>query len=165
MASSQKVHVILTKYFMDLNQGHHMIYLQNIKFVGLILWSGWAYTDDAYTTTAAITIPYYDSFHESRLYRLIMAMPNEPKTSYLWLWQNHKHVLTPIEQHCKKFNIGVLQTQMNSLIQVPEVVPSFNLSQLMVGVVVKGGEKIKEMWESDTAHRPTQHTDKTEVLT
>ena len=61
---------------MDINQGHYVIYLQNMKFIQLILWPEGAYTDDAYATTATITIPYYDSFHESRLYRLIMAMPN-----------------------------------------------------------------------------------------
>ena len=83
MAASQKVHVILTKYFMGINQGHYVIYLQNMKFVLLILWPGGTYTDDAYATTATITIPYYDSFHESRLDRLIMTMPNEPKIE-LW---------------------------------------------------------------------------------
>ena len=79
MAASQKVHKISTKYFMDINQEHYVINLQNIKFVWLILWPEGVYTDNTYTTTATITIPYYDSFHESRLYRLIMAMPNEPK--------------------------------------------------------------------------------------
>ena len=64
---------------MDINQGHYVIYLQNMKFVWLILWPGGACTDNTYATTAAITIPYYDSFHESRLCRFIMAMPNEPK--------------------------------------------------------------------------------------
>ena len=83
MAVSQKVHVISTKYFMGINQQHYVVYLQNMKFVQLILWPGGAYTDDTYATTAAITIPYYDSFHESQLYRLIMAMPNEPKKSVL----------------------------------------------------------------------------------
>ena len=62
-----------------------MIYLQNMKLVRLILWPGGAYTD-AYATTAVITIPYYDSFHESRLYRLIMAKPNEQKTWKYLLW-------------------------------------------------------------------------------
>ena len=66
---------------MGTNRGHYVIYLQNMKFVQLILWPGGAYTDNTYTTTAAITIPYYDSFHESRVYRLIMAMPNEPKVT------------------------------------------------------------------------------------
>ena len=33
MAASQKVHMILTKYFMCINQEHYVIYLQNIKFV------------------------------------------------------------------------------------------------------------------------------------
>ena len=79
MAVSEKVLMISTKYFRDINWGHYVIYLQNIKFVRLILWPGGAYTDYAYTTTVMIMIPYYDSFHESRLYRLIMAKPNEPK--------------------------------------------------------------------------------------
>ena len=79
MAASHKLHEISTKYFMGINWGHYVIYLQNMKFVQLICWSGGAYTDNAYATTALITIPYYDSFHESRLYRLIMAKPNEPK--------------------------------------------------------------------------------------
>ena len=65
MAFNQKVHVIWTKYFMGINRGHYVIYLQNMKFVRLILWPGGAYTDDTYATTAAIMIPYYDSFHES----------------------------------------------------------------------------------------------------
>ena len=80
MAASEKVHMISTKYFMGINQWHNVIYLQNMKFVQSILWPGGAYTDNAYATTAAITIPYYDSFLESRLYRLVMAMPNVPKT-------------------------------------------------------------------------------------
>ena len=65
MAASEKVHMISTKYFMGINWGHYAIYLQNMKFVRLILWPGGAYTDDRYGTTAAIMIPYYDSFHES----------------------------------------------------------------------------------------------------
>ena len=80
MAACQKVHEISIKYFMGINRGHYVIYLQNMKFVQLILWPGGVYTDNVYATTVAITIPYYDSFHESRLYRLIMAMPNEPKS-------------------------------------------------------------------------------------
>ena len=83
MAVNQKVHVLSTKYFMGINWRHLCDISANMKFVRLILWPGGAYTDGAYPTTAAITIPYYDSFHESRLYRLIMAMPNEPKTCNL----------------------------------------------------------------------------------
>ena len=80
MAVSQKIHKMPTKYFTAINQSYYVINLQNIKFVQLIVWPEGAYTDDAYATTAVIMIPYYDSIHESRLYRLIMAMPNEPKT-------------------------------------------------------------------------------------
>ena len=58
MAVSQKVHVILTKYFMCINQRYNVIYLQSMKCIWLILWPGGAYTDDTYATTAAITIPY-----------------------------------------------------------------------------------------------------------
>ena len=32
MAARQKLHVILTKYFMCINRGHNVIYLQNMKF-------------------------------------------------------------------------------------------------------------------------------------
>ena len=48
MAASQEVHVISTKYFMCINQGHYMIYLQNMMFERLILWPGGAYTDTAH---------------------------------------------------------------------------------------------------------------------
>ena len=45
MAASRKVQVISTKYFMSINQGYNVIYLQNMKFERLILWPGEAYTD------------------------------------------------------------------------------------------------------------------------
>ena len=54
MAASQKVHVILTKYFMCINQGHNVIYLQNRKFVRLIVWPGGAYTDATHGTKCKI---------------------------------------------------------------------------------------------------------------
>ena len=50
MAVSGKVQLISTKYFMCINWGHYVIYLQNKKFVQLILWPGEAYTDDTYAT-------------------------------------------------------------------------------------------------------------------
>ena len=50
MAASRKVQLISTKYFMCINWGHYIIYLQNKKFVQLILWPGGAYTDDTYAT-------------------------------------------------------------------------------------------------------------------
>ena len=93
IAVSKKVHKILTKYFRNINQGHVIIYLKNIKFMRLILWPEGAYTDHTYATTVAITIPYYDSFHESRLYRLIMAMPNEPKTIIHFIKNKYKNYL------------------------------------------------------------------------
>ena len=50
MAANQKVYVISTKYFMCINWGYYVIYLQNMKFVQLILWPEGAYTDDTYAT-------------------------------------------------------------------------------------------------------------------
>ena len=50
MAGSGKVQVISTKYFMCINQEYYVVYVQNIKFVWLILWPGRAYTDDTYAT-------------------------------------------------------------------------------------------------------------------
>ena len=54
MAASQKVHVISTKYFMCINQGHNVIYLQNMKFECLKVWPGGAYTDAAHGTKCKI---------------------------------------------------------------------------------------------------------------
>ena len=45
---------------MCINQGHYVIYLQNMKFMQLILWPGGACTDAAYAAKAKIMIPYYD---------------------------------------------------------------------------------------------------------
>ena len=44
--------MISTKCFMCINWGHYVIYLQNKKFVWLIVWPGGAYTDDTYATKA-----------------------------------------------------------------------------------------------------------------
>ena len=50
MAASRKVHVISTKYFMCINQGYNVIYLQNMKFEWLTVRPGGAYTDAAHGT-------------------------------------------------------------------------------------------------------------------
>ena len=50
MAASGKVQVISTKYFMYINWEHYVIYLQNKKFMQLMLWPEGVYTDNAYTT-------------------------------------------------------------------------------------------------------------------
>ena len=68
MAASRKVHMISTKYFMCINQGHYMIYLQNMKFERLILWPGGAYTDATHRF-----------IHESWLHRLIGKYPKWAK--------------------------------------------------------------------------------------
>ena len=81
MTASQKVHIILTKYFMCINQGHYVIYLQNMKFVQSILWPGGAYTDATHANTAKIMIPYSDEIMNRGYNRLILAMPNEPKSN------------------------------------------------------------------------------------
>ena len=79
MAASQKVHMILTKYFMCLNQGHYMIYLQNMKFVWSILWPGGVYTDATYADDARIMIPYSDEIMNHDYIGSFVCMPNEPK--------------------------------------------------------------------------------------
>ena len=71
MAAIRKVQVILTKYFMCINWGHYMIYLQNMKFERLILWPGGAYTDTMHRL-----------IHESWLHRLIGKYPKWAKN---WL--------------------------------------------------------------------------------
>ena len=50
MAACRKVHKISTKYLICINWRHYVIYLQNMKFVQLILWPGGAYTDNTYAT-------------------------------------------------------------------------------------------------------------------
>ena len=68
MAASRKVQVISTKYFMCINRGYYVIYLQNMKFERLILWPGGAYTDAMHIL-----------FHESWLHRLIGKYPKWAK--------------------------------------------------------------------------------------
>ena len=80
MAASQKVHMILTKYFMCINRGHYVIYLQNMKFVQSILWPGGAYTDATHATKAKITIPYSDEIMNHDYIGSLGCIPNEPKT-------------------------------------------------------------------------------------
>ena len=73
MAASRKVQVISTKYFMCINWGHYVIYLQNMKFERLILWPEWAYTDAMHFL-----------IHESWLHRLIGKYPKWAKNPY-WI--------------------------------------------------------------------------------
>ena len=54
MAASRKVHVISTKYFMCINQGHIVIYLQNMKFERLTVQPGGAYTNATHGTKCKI---------------------------------------------------------------------------------------------------------------
>ena len=68
MAVSLKVQVISTKYFMCINQGHYVIYQQNIKFDRLIFWPEGAYTDAMHFL-----------IHESWLHRLIGKYPKWAK--------------------------------------------------------------------------------------
>ena len=54
MAGSQKIYVILTKYFMYINQRCYVICLQNMKFELFMLWPGGAYTDATHGTKCKI---------------------------------------------------------------------------------------------------------------
>ena len=60
VASSWKAQVISTKYFICINLGHYVIYLQNMKLMRSILWPGGAYTGNTYANKAKIMILYYD---------------------------------------------------------------------------------------------------------
>ena len=62
MAASQKVHVILTKYFMCINRGHNVIYLQNMKFERLIVRPGGAYTDATHGTKCKVFVKFLKTF-------------------------------------------------------------------------------------------------------
>ena len=79
MAASWKVHIISTKYFMCIYQGHYVVYLQNIKFLWSILWPGDMYTDAAYTDAPKIMIPYSDEIMNHDYIGSLACMPNEPK--------------------------------------------------------------------------------------
>ena len=79
MATNQKVHVILTKYFICINGKYYVIYLQNIKFVQLILWPGRAYTDATHADTTKIMISYSDEIMNHDYIGSLACMPNEPK--------------------------------------------------------------------------------------
>ena len=58
MAAHRKVHVISTKYFMCINPGHNVIYLQNMKFERLTVQPGGAYTDAAHGTKCKIFVKF-----------------------------------------------------------------------------------------------------------
>ena len=79
MAASQKVHAS-TKYFMCINRGHYVIYLQSMKFVRLILWPGGAYTDDTYATKVKSMIPHLIHFMSHDYIGSLGCIPNEPKS-------------------------------------------------------------------------------------
>ena len=82
MATSRNVQVILTNYFMCINRGHYVIYLQNMKFERLILWPGGAYTD-----TMHILI------HESWLHRLIGKYPKWAQNPKIHIKSTRKSAL------------------------------------------------------------------------
>ena len=79
MAVSRKVHVISTKYFICINQGSYVIYLQNMKFVHLIVWPAGAYTDDTYVikpeSRSNIMVHFMNHDYKGSL----GCIPNEPK--------------------------------------------------------------------------------------
>ena len=62
MDAHQKVHVILTKYFMCINQEHNVIYLQNMKFEQLIIRPEGAYTDATHGTKCKIFVKFLKTF-------------------------------------------------------------------------------------------------------
>ena len=95
MAASQEVHKILTKYFICINQGHYMIYLQYMKFVRSTLWPGGAYTDTAHAKKAKIMIPYSDE------------IMNHDYIGSFWQCQMSQKVLSIIYQSSRLWHLRV----------------------------------------------------------
>ena len=62
MAARRKVHAISTKYFMCINRGHNVIYLQNMKFERLTVQPGGAYTDATHGTKCKIFVKFLKTF-------------------------------------------------------------------------------------------------------
>ena len=62
MATSQKVHIITTKYFMCINWEHNVINLQNIKFEQLTVQPEGAYTDATHGTKCKIFVKFLKTF-------------------------------------------------------------------------------------------------------
>ena len=62
MTAHRKVHVILTKYFICINRGHNVIYLQNMKFERLTVQPGGAYTDAAHGTKCKFFVKFLKTF-------------------------------------------------------------------------------------------------------
>ena len=84
MAISQKVYVILTKYFMCINQEHYVIYLQNIKFELFILWPEGAYTDATHATKCKIFKTFIIFFYINHInYSLTI---DSPRWVHDWVW-------------------------------------------------------------------------------
>ena len=83
MAASRKVHVILTKYFMCINQGYYVIYQQNMKFMQLILWPGGAYTYNTYATKLESRSHIRIHFMNHDYIGSLGCIPNEPKSHSL----------------------------------------------------------------------------------
>ena len=81
MAVSRKVHVISTKYFIYINWGYYVLYLQNIKFVQLIVWPGGAYTDNTYATKPESRSHIMIHFMNHDNIGSLGCIPNEPKTN------------------------------------------------------------------------------------
>ena len=60
-----------------------MWYLQNMKFLWSILWSGGMCTDNTYITKVKSMIPYYDEIMNHNYIGSLGCIPNEPKTTML----------------------------------------------------------------------------------
>ena len=79
MATSGKIQVISTKYFIYISQKYYVIYLQNIKFVWLIVWPEGMYTDNTYATKPESRSHIMVHFMNHDYIGSLECIPNEPK--------------------------------------------------------------------------------------
>ena len=126
MAASGKVQVISTKYFMCINQGHYVIYLQNMKFERLILWPGGAYTDAMHILIL-----------ESWLHRVIGKYPKWAKKSTKCL-----------KFTCKWFRMGLSPGgSITKLIKHPNFTPKLKQNVLFSSSVWEKPWKVQRTYE------------------
>ena len=91
--------MISTKYIMCINWGHYVVYVQNIKFVQLILWPGRAYTDNTYATKP-----------ESRSHIRIHFMNHDYIGSF-WQCQMNQKVNHFVKPKSSFINLNIIQVE------------------------------------------------------
>ena len=163
MAASQKVQVILTKYFMCINRRHYVICLQNIKFVQSILWPGGVYTDATHANKAKIMIPYSDEIMNHDYIGSLGCIPNEPKITQWFLSELRLHFNTRSQWSASREIVGIRQTvQIISAQIYSSLLYSPNVSDLCVeqknAATISWGSKDQMGWDARQNIRTIRQT-------